>query len=664
MRQTVRVLLPIAVVAGVLSLAGPAAATSSVVADETQYRAALTSLSADNSGAHTITLSADVTITGGTDPTYTGAQALTIDGDGHTLSGGGTRRVLVGAVGTSPKLTLTDVVIRDAFATSGGGAVRWKGPVDVVDAQLLENRVIGTGTVDGGAMEVEGDVSITGSTIVQNSAESTAGLSQGGAIQLSPNAWNLTVTDSTVSENTATGTTLGSGGALRTQGDVVLTDVVAEGNRITAGTGTASGGFLSASSSVTVLRGHFEDNVATSDLAASGGAIGAFDPSSVTDSTFTDNEAVGPTASGSAITNFFDLDLTNTTVVGNSTDGTTTRGAIYTEGNLGGTNVTIVDNEGEDAANVRAGTFDGRGFVIGQPGDGGDNCTITGTGTAVDSTDDDGTCELTGASNVPDLRLGQLRDNGGTMRTVLPLAGSPAVDLMAGGCPVPLDQRGVARPFGAACDAGAIEALFPAHPFTDVATWVEDAVRWMASDVHDPPFMTGITPTTFRGGDPITRAQVVRLLYREAGSPDVSSYPPHPFTDVPAWVEDAVRWASAEQIVTGITPTTFVPGDPITRAQVVRMKYRFAGSPDVGGYPDHPFVDVPAWVEDAVTWAANTDFPLPLVTGITPTTFEPTDDITRNQVVRMDWRLGITPGAWDEPDEAPDSMPFRREAPV
>ena len=42
---------------------------------------------------------------------------------------------------------------------------------------------------------------------------------------------------------------------------------------------------------------------------------------------------------------------------------------------------------------------------------------------------------------------------------------------------------------------------------------------WLASDVNDPALITGITPTTFRPNDPITRAQVVRMLYREAITP-------------------------------------------------------------------------------------------------------------------------------------------------
>ena len=102
--------------------------------------------------------------------------------------------------------------------------------------------------------------------------------------------------------------------------------------------------------------------------------------------------------------------------------------------------------------------------------------------------------------------------------------------------------------------------------------------------------------------------------------------------------------------------------DPITRGQVVRMVYRVAGSPPVAGIDPPPFDDVPAWVADAIRWAANPDNPLPLVTGETPTQFNAEEDITRGQVARMVWRLAITPEAWLDPSSAPSTVPFRPSA--
>jgi len=54
-------------------------------------------------------------------------------------------------------------------------------------------------------------------------------------------------------------------------------------------------------------------------------------------------------------------------------------------------------------------------------------------------------------------QLAALGLNGGDSRTRLPQPGSPAIDKIdAAHCP-PTDQRGVARPQGTACDAGAVE---------------------------------------------------------------------------------------------------------------------------------------------------------------------------------------------------------------
>ena len=64
-----------------------------------------------------------------------------------------------------------------------------------------------------------------------------------------------------------------------------------------------------------------------------------------------------------------------------------------------------------------------------------------------------------GATVVPSLRLGALGDHGGPVPTLVPAADSPLVDAVAPDvCPPPAtDARGIARPQGAGCDAGAVE---------------------------------------------------------------------------------------------------------------------------------------------------------------------------------------------------------------
>jgi hypothetical protein len=669
LRSVVPILALVLAAAGLAST-GPAAAAAVTVTTEAQYRSALATLSADGSGPHTVTLGADITITGGTDPAYTGSQALTIDGDGHTLSGGDTRRVLAGTPSGSPRLTITDITLRDGFAAFSGGAVTWAGPVSVIAAQVLDNAASGVGPTSGGALLAAGDVTISDSTMAGNRATSSTSLVQGGAVQTSPGVWAITAERSVFRDNVATAATGVSGGVLRAIGDIEVTDVVATDNGADAG-GEANGAFISATGTVTITRALIQGNEAEAGTATTGGAVYGGDGYTVTDAAFIGNDATGPIVWGSAIGSLFDVpnSLSDVTVAGNEATGADGQAAVYSGGTLTARHVTIVDNEATGPANLHANDLDATGLVVGRPSAGAPNCEVTGSVSATGSVDDDGTCLLVGPSNasdVADIGLGPQRDNtdlltpNGT-RTLFPLAGSPVIDRVpAGSCPDAVDQRGLTRPFGSACDAGAIEAVYEPHGFGDVPIWVEDAVRWVHSGANDPRLMDGITPTTFVPNAPITRAQVVRLLYRLVGQPDPTAYPAHPFTDVPPWVEPAVRWAYGEEIVTGITPTTFEPNDPITRGQVVRMVYRVAGSAPVAGIDPHPFTDVPPWVADAVRWAADTDNPLPLVTGMTPTTFAPNSNITRAQVARMVWRLAITPRAWDELVDPPVTVPFGR----
>jgi hypothetical protein len=98
-------------------------------------------------------------------------------------------------------------------------------------------------------------------------------------------------------------------------------------------------------------------------------------------------------------------------------------------------NTIVADNEWEDCDFSSSANLDLRDFTI----------------------DSDGTC--TGFSLTADPRFGGLGENGGPTRTVSLLAGSPAIDAALGPC-LATDQRGEARPIGAACDVGAYEAPF------------------------------------------------------------------------------------------------------------------------------------------------------------------------------------------------------------
>jgi cell wall assembly regulator SMI1 len=78
----------------------------------------------------------------------------------------------------------------------------------------------------------------------------------------------------------------------------------------------------------------------------------------------------------------------------------------------------------------------------------------------------------------------------------------------------------------------------------------------------------------FAPNDTCTRAQVVTFLWRYENKPVVSST--SSFKDVAAgsYYADAVNWAVANGITTGMSSTTFQPNTTCSRAMVVTFLYR------------------------------------------------------------------------------------------
>ena len=88
--------------------------------------------------------------------------------------------------------------------------------------------------------------------------------------------------------------------------------------------------------------------------------------------------------------------------------------------------------------------------------------------------------------------------------------------------------------------------------------------------------MAGMTDTTFVPEQRMTRAMIVSTLYRMAGSPDVRYQ--KRFTDVPngTWYSKAVIWGANNGIVAGINNQEFDPKGIVSREQMLTFMYRFA----------------------------------------------------------------------------------------
>ena len=168
--------------------------------------------------------------------------------------------------------------------------------------------------------------------------------------------------------------------------------------------------------------------------------------------------------------------------------------------------------------------------------------------------------------------------------------------------------------------------------FVDVAKsdYYYDAVKWAV----DNGVTTGVTDTIFAPGNPCTRAQTVTFLWRAAGMPQAANRV-NPFTDVSVndYYYEAVLWAVENGITGGTTATTFSPNATCTRAQVVTFLWRYSKE-DASILPMFTDVAESDYYYGAVAWAVENG----VTTGVTDTTFAPGNPCTRGQIVTFLYR--------------------------
>jgi len=272
----------------------------------------------------------------------------------------------------------------------------------------------------------------------------------GGAVaSFSEGIASLAINSSVFLNNQA----LGNGGALRTNSmSPLIEDSTFTGNQAADG-----GAFHHRYGVPTVSRSTFSGNTGT----VRGGAISFMRHSASPGQTFTLDESTldsNTAASGGGIYSIGTVSVQNSTLSGNSS---TQGGGIYlsAQGSLQMSDSTLADNVGGGGSqiywtetstvslmrSVLSGTYPA--------------CSTTSTyPSGSDNLATDTSCNVVGATVVSAgaLALGPLQDNGGPTKTRALALGSTAIDAAGNGCSG-TDQRGVARPFGTACDAGAFE---------------------------------------------------------------------------------------------------------------------------------------------------------------------------------------------------------------
>lgn len=182
-------------------------------------------------------------------------------------------------------------------------------------------------------------------------------------------------------------------------------------------------------------------------------------------------------------------------------------------------------------------------------------------------------------------------------------------------------------------EGDSVANLRAAAGFSDVAggVWFEEAANWC----RDHGIMSGTSATTFSPEGIMTRAMLAAVLYRAAGSPQPAA--PAEFTDVPAdmYYFEAVSWSAEAGVISGYGTGGFGPDDPVTREQIAAILWRYAGRPAARSSMDYDDESaISSWAIDAVDWARAQG----VMSGMEGNQFYPKGTVTRAQTAVILWR--------------------------
>ncbi|QEG33135.1 choice-of-anchor Q domain-containing protein [Bythopirellula goksoeyrii] len=397
----------------------------------------------------------ELTITEALTITGPGANLLSIDADQGSrifnIDGGIASDFDVTFAGltlTGGKTTAANADRSDT--TNNGGAIRsiTTGDLTINDSSLSNNSVTGTYS-GGGAIFALFNIALNNTTVSNNYTGGIHG--NGGGFS----AFNVTLTNSTVSGNHTKGA-YAYGGGIHSYDSVTLTNSTVSGN-YTNGE-FATGGGVYSNNDTTLTNSTVRDNH-TKGADAYGGGILAFERVILTNSTVSGNYTLGDRAYGGGFVAYGQVTLNNSTISGNYTTGTDADGgAIWAVENITLSNSTVSGNStrgtGANGGGIWAeiGTTLNNSILAGNSSTGveADLQSDSGDVTANFSLIGTGISPSSGGNNVvvDDPLLESLADNGGPTFTRALQPTSPAID--AGDptftTPPQFDQRGTGFP--------------------------------------------------------------------------------------------------------------------------------------------------------------------------------------------------------------------------
>ena len=152
-------------------------------------------------------------------------------------------------------------------------------------------------------------------------------------------------------------------------------------------------------------------------------------------------------------------------------------------------------------------------------------------------------------------------------------------------------------------------------------------------------WMNGMSPDTFAPNAPMTRAQASAILVRMLGlTPNLDTT--YSFDDCKdSWAEEYIDTARKYNIVSGIGGNLFSPDGTVTREQVAVMLNNILGYSSTG--LETAFSDVSSdsnpWSYDAVAALSGNG----IITGYTDGSFKPGNNVTRAEMTAMMSRIDL-----------------------
>jgi CSLREA domain-containing protein len=366
----------------------------------------------------------------------------------------------------------------------GGGIRNLSGSDLTLNASIVRNNMVegedyGTGA---GIYHINGSLTLNDSVIQENASLPADNSCCGGIITAaSGQPATVILNNSQVISNTAAnGAGIANTASSNSVSTVILNDSLVAGNIASEFTGgiwaTYNVGTVNAATVLTLNRSTVRDNQAAglaggiSALGIPANNIGAI--VTLNQSTISGNQA--SIGGGLRVNGALEVTVSNSTLSGNVA--TSTGGGIYTNSPVTLINSTLSGNLATDGGagiyNDSAGVVTIRNSLVANSA--GSDCAGGGSWSTggYPNLNGDGSCP--GFTITTDPLLGPLQDNGGPTWTHALLAGSPALDTADDVvCATPpvngVDQRGVSRSQGLACDIGAFELEVETEPISDLA---------------------------------------------------------------------------------------------------------------------------------------------------------------------------------------------------